>query len=92
MPKPEDSALTCTFTGVESSYVTGESVQITVTARDEFSNLRLNDDSEFILKIIGLHTGNEYQTLSTALGQGNYLLTFMFEVVDDYQLRVMLQD
>lgn len=69
-PKTVDSALTCSFTGVLSSYRTGDSVQIIVTARDEYSNLRLNDDSLFSLKVIGLHTGNEYVTSSTPQGQG----------------------
>jgi hypothetical protein len=92
IPKPEDSRLTCTFTGVLSTYVTGETVRITATARDEFENLRLNIESEFTLKVIGLHTGNEYEATSTPLGHGDYLLTFMFEVVDDYQLRVLLND
>ena len=55
-------ALTSNFTGVASeAYTTGQSVVLTIWARDVFTNLRTASVSDvFQLAVTGLYTGTDY--------------------------------
>lgn len=50
-PKQETSPQTTGFTGAQPSYFTGQYVEIIITSRDEFSNLRFSTDDTFTMEL-----------------------------------------
>jgi hypothetical protein len=68
--KPISSAATSSFSGHSLLYQTGEKLQITVIARDEYRNLRTNSDDEFALTLWAKHSESEHfgSVSSTAPG------------------------
>jgi len=53
IPKPVTSPETTGFTGTLVSYLTGESVELLITSRDEFTNLRGSTDDLYKLYLTG---------------------------------------
>lgn len=61
------------------SYLTGDLIEILITARDEFGNLRLStDDTLFALKLTGQTSSTVYGPLpaSPSGNAGDYSVTF----------------
>lgn len=52
-PKLETSPLTTGYTGALESYLTGDLIEIEITSRDEFSNLRGSTDDIYTLYLTG---------------------------------------
>lgn len=79
VPTLNTVALTSNFTGVASEpYTTGQSVVLTIWARDIFTNLRTASTSDiFQLAVLGLYTGKDYGTHNAqSLGAGLYTVSF----------------
>ena len=92
-PNQETSAVKSGFIGTRPSYVTGESVQVTITARDQFSNLRFSTDDTFNMYLTGQSSNTQYGpiTATPIAGQpGNYTASFLIEKVEAYTIQVKL--
>ena len=90
-PAETTSITTSNFTGIEQSYLTGQSVTIWVDARDVYGNLRPSSTDEFKLKVTGEQNSTVVGEVSTTnLNNGTHTATFMFTIVDSYTLQVTL--
>ena len=92
-PKPVTSPATTGFTGAQPSYLTGQYVEIIITARDEFSNLRYSTDDTFTMELTSQNA--DVQILSGPIeaisqGDGTYFVSFMFETVEAYTIQIKL--
>ena len=87
-PASTTIALTSNFTGIMEPYKTGESIVLTIWARDTFENLRVASVAEtFGLVVTGLYTSTDYGThAAISLGAGLYQASFMFEIVEAYKI------
>jgi hypothetical protein len=81
------SHVTSEFIGHLPEYRTGELIQITVTARDVFNNLRGSIDDDFTLTVHGQNTGLISGPNSTVTqNDGTYYIEWQFEIVDHYTI------
>lgn len=91
-PKPLSVPQTSNFTGVNEFYYTGDLIEITVDARDEFTNFRYDSAADdFELTLTGQTSGTVYGPFSfTDNTDGTYSVSFMFEIVEAYTVSVTL--
>ena len=64
---------------------------LTIWARDTFGNVRVDSVAEvFQLQVTGLYTGTDYGAhASVSLSEGMYQVSFMFEIVEAYEIQVL---
>ena len=85
------SHTTSHFTGQLHEYRTGDFIEITITARDVFNNLRGSTDDSFTLEVLDeLSEFSSGEILALPNGDGTYSVAFMFTVVSQYTIKVRL--
>ena len=80
-PADATSALASNFTGNLAQYKTGDSITVTVFARDQYENLRSTSESDnFKMLLKGQTDGKDYEVGFVKNGDGTYTASMMFEV------------
>jgi len=77
-PAPLTSQLQSNFTGVEESYFTGETITVTIFARDQFENFRTESTTDlFTMRLQGQTSGTIYGPFNAVnTGPGLYSVSF----------------
>lgn len=90
-PAESTSPTSSSLSGALSHYLTGESVQIEILARDEFSNARASDADKFKLTLTGVQSSTVYGPFDSEYVEDNlHRVSFEFEIAEDYSLDVTL--
>jgi hypothetical protein len=78
-PAAATHAPSSNFSGVAVSYLTGQSILVTIEARDQFRNLRTTASDTFLLKVLGQTDSTQYGPVnSISKGNGVFTGTFKF--------------
>ena len=79
------------FTGIEEFYLTGETITLTIFARDVFENFRpLSTSDTFQIRLTGQSTSTVYGPfIAKNTGPGIYAVSFKFTIVEAYTVDVL---